>query len=512
VLYDQDMIDGDTSLEGLVDDGVFLSKTAKNSDGTAETGQIQRVKTRFSKRNGSYVKPNFGHSDLPNRALGGGKQQTGGLGREVGRNRNQAREHDLHSGQQRRSANRPEKITIDNDTPRRSARCPKPSEKMIQIKKELQEETDSSESDEDFKVVKNSVKGRKIIVKVELQDVDNKTRIADAKTQNDPKKLVYGLRRSSRISKPTKEILEFRKATNDEDVNEIVKTRGAHHKKFKLTADPKDNSLVNIKVRKSVHVQYPNPVDENSNLRPNTRSHTFNTGTASNATLYQGSPTNLSCEWENLSPSMNGTTLKTRSGKSLGGQWKLTRSISAHNTAMTNSPSNTKLVSSATRALSASPGVSNQPTEVPPPPIKRKVDQPPSSDMSVGVSSAGTSRIGADGENLSIRTNSLIVLTEAENDEVGGVHFSPDGLMDPVGDPRNWNCFQCVYQLTRLDERLAITDLDPLMDKKVDGDALIKSSLSDLVNVVGMEYSPAVRVVFLMQQMGKEAANCGSDP
>jgi len=439
VLYDQDMIDGDTSLEGLVDDGVFLSKTAKNSDGTAETGQIQRVKTRFSKRNGSYVKPNFGHSDLPNRALGGGKQQTGGLGREVGRNRKQAREHDLHSGQQRRSANRPEKITIDNNTPRRSARCPKPSEKMIQIKKELQEETDSSESDEDFKVVKNSVKGRKIIVKVELQDVDNKTRIADAKTQNNPKKLVYGLRRSSRISKPTKEILEFRKATNDEDVNEIVKTRGAHHKKFKLTADPKDNSLVNIKVRKSVHVQYPNPVDENSNLRPNTRS-------------------------------------------------------------------------TATRALSASPGVSNQPTEVPPPPIKRKVDQPPSSDMSVGVSSAGTSRIGVDGENLSIRTNSLIVLTEPENDEVGGVHFSPDGLIDPVGDPRNWNCFQCVYQLTRLDERLAITDLDPLMDKKVDGDALMKSSLSDLVNVVGMEYSPAVRVVFLMQQMGKEAANCGSDP
>ena len=49
---------------------------------------------------------------------------------------------------------------------------------------------------------------------------------------------------------------------------------------------------------------------------------------------------------------------------------------------------------------------------------------------------------------------------------------------------------------------------------QVDGDALMKSSLSDLVNVVGLEYSPAVRVIFLVQQIkardttGK-GGNCG---
>ena len=444
MLYDQDMIDGDTSLEGLVDEEVFLLNTENNSNGTKKTGQIQRVKTRFSKRNRSYDKLNFGHNDLPIRALGGGKQLTGGLGRDVGRNRNQAREHDLQRGQQRKIANRPQKITIDNDTPRRSARCPKPSEKMIQIKKELQEETDSGESDEDFQVVKNSVKERKFIIEVELQG-DDKTRIVDkSKTKNDPKKLVCGLRRSSRITKPTKEILEFRKAVNDEDVNKFVRTRGAQHKKLKLTADSEENSLGKIRLRKSVHIlQFPNPVDENSNMLPNTRSHTFNTGTA----------------------------LKTSSGKPLDGQWKLTRSISAHSTTMTNSTSNTKLVSSATRALSASPGAStragalsaypgastqalsaspgasNQSTEVPPS-VEMKVDQPPSPgkrnrqpSKSVGICSAGTSRVGEDGENLG-----LIVLTEVENDE-GVVHFGPDALMEPVGDPRNWNCFQVILCL-----------------------------------------------------------------
>ena len=47
---------------------------------------------------------------------------------------------------------------------------------------------------------------------------------------------------------------------------------------------------------------------------------------------------------------------------------------------------------------------------------------------------------------------------------------------------------------------------------QVDGDALIKSSLSDLVNVVGLEYSPAVRVIFLVQQIqSRESIGMGGN-
>jgi len=68
-------------------------------------------------------------------------------------------------------------------------------------------------------------------------------------------------------------------------------------------------------------------------------------------------------------------------------------------------------------------------------------------------------------------------------------------------NPRSWNFEQLVTELADRDQLLALEHLQPLVDMQVDGDALLKSSLTDLVNVVGMQYSPAVRVLKIVRDL-----------
>ena len=65
----------------------------------------------------------------------------------------------------------------------------------------------------------------------------------------------------------------------------------------------------------------------------------------------------------------------------------------------------------------------------------------------------------------------------------------------PRSNPRYWNYEQLVGELCRRDRMIKFEELGPLMDNKVDGDALMKSSFKMLRDDLGLAYSPAVRVL-----------------
>eukprot|EP00092_Neocalanus_flemingeri_P102601 GFUD01131242.1.p1 GENE.GFUD01131242.1~~GFUD01131242.1.p1 ORF type:complete len:583 (+),score=171.20 GFUD01131242.1:51-1799(+) len=554
VLYDQDMIDGDTSMEGLVDDEEEV--LSKGEKAVVETGH------RIDKTVEPTGKLSPGHDNLSTakRSLVRGKHQTGRFKREsVKKNHKQTSKRNLHCRKKGKvispeSIERPFYHIIDEDTPRRSARCTKPSKKMIQIKKELQEVNDCDKEFEDLQIVRKSTGKR--ILKCRVPYDNHKTRLGD-KTQclkiSKPEKLVSHIRRSPRISKPTRQARELRKPEElvhvrrspriSKPTKEILEFRnnikaddekigsGSGQIKSKLMGDSVNNSRGNIKTRNLSGQCVKEPVNQNCSQSPTSGScDNIDTDIASSESPHQASSLNLS--WDLEKSGQSNTSLVNASKTSLDIVNQSNSSISGK-----------RLVSSAMYTVS-SPGITNQSKL--PPPIRREVYKPPSSGKlkrkqgtSVELCSSGTSSVtpvkvrsskelleresdameddvGAllrntsmDGEHSNSWKNSLIVLTESDdtNDD-NGDHIVPaaPAPMKLSKDPRNWNCVQCVYQLTRLDERLAMTDLGPLLEMKVDGDALVKSSLSDLVNVVGLEYSPAVRVVFQIQQMCKEVA------
>ena len=118
VLYDQEMINGERSLEGVLDEDLSLSKKRWSS-------RRLKIKSRKLIRNlrpsSESVSPGSTDSD-PEYMLGGDDEA-----REI--------------------------VEIDEATPRRSARYSKLSQKIIQIKKERREETDHHE--DSAKLVKN---------------------------------------------------------------------------------------------------------------------------------------------------------------------------------------------------------------------------------------------------------------------------------------------------------------------------------------------------------------------
>eukprot|EP00092_Neocalanus_flemingeri_P102602 GFUD01131243.1.p1 GENE.GFUD01131243.1~~GFUD01131243.1.p1 ORF type:complete len:486 (+),score=130.82 GFUD01131243.1:45-1502(+) len=396
----------------------------------------------------------------------------------------------------------PELITAclknDNATPRRSARCPTPSKKVI-----LNRESYCDQQYESLHTVMNSVKSRKG-VHVRVPTDDDKTRLRD-KTQDSlgigmQDKFVCGRRRSPRFSKPTKEILAFRNSID-------MPSRLSYRKKRKLAGSSKAR-----KARKVLGQSVQPLVDENSNLNLSTISISdddFNTGIASSESPPHASPTphasppphaspsNLSCELEKFGYSNTGIATNTSF-----------RTV--------NHTNSTESITESQPPVE-SPGITSNTPELPPP-IGSALNSEGITPVQVRSSEEllDRKRNGHEEDASSLlpntyldgahtRKNRMVVLTENDDDEYED-HIVPAAPMQLTGDPSNWSCVQCVYQLTRLDERLTITDLKPLLEKKVDGDALLKSSLSDLVNVVGLEYSPAVRVVFQIQQMCKEVA------
>eukprot|EP00092_Neocalanus_flemingeri_P102541 GFUD01131168.1.p1 GENE.GFUD01131168.1~~GFUD01131168.1.p1 ORF type:complete len:334 (+),score=86.29 GFUD01131168.1:74-1075(+) len=64
----------------------------------------------------------------------------------------------------------------------------------------------------------------------------------------------------------------------------------------------------------------------------------------------------------------------------------------------------------------------------------------------------------------------------------------------PSCDPRNWTYDQVVGELCRMDSRLLMKDLDPLWDKKVAGDVLLRCSLEVLLTVLKLDFNTAIRV------------------
>jgi len=70
-------------------------------------------------------------------------------------------------------------------------------------------------------------------------------------------------------------------------------------------------------------------------------------------------------------------------------------------------------------------------------------------------------------------------------------------------DPRLWAYEEVVGQLCQMDKKLKITDLKTLIDKKVDGDVLLKCSLDILMNVLKLDFTVAMRVDSQISKMKK---------
>ena len=169
VLSEQQMIGGETSLEGVVYEDLSLSKKRKSS------GRFKMKSRKFNRNlrpRSESLSPGMTDFD-PEYVLGGDDEA-----REI--------------------------VEIDEDIPRRSARCCKLSQKIIQIKKERQEETDYNE--DAAKLVKN----RKRYHLVEINNINDEI-------NERAEELPAGIRRSSRTSKPTKEIMNFRKELEDDN-------------------------------------------------------------------------------------------------------------------------------------------------------------------------------------------------------------------------------------------------------------------------------------------------------
>merc|ERR1719318_573242 len=186
VLYDQEMIDGDTSMEGLVDENMWLSKKRN----IKSRKLIRKLRPRGKSASSGNLAANLVTPDpeyIPKR-----------------------KDHEKKI------------IEINEATPRRSARCCKLSKIMIQIKEEMQEETDQK------KDVGHSV--------------EKGNRVTKVKTYNNNIEIIQktcdGLRRSSRIKKSTKEILNYRKELKDgvygvEDDDSDVESSGSYLQKSK---------------------------------------------------------------------------------------------------------------------------------------------------------------------------------------------------------------------------------------------------------------------------------------
>merc|ERR1719318_1057754 len=391
VLYDQEMIDGDTSMEGLVDENMWLSKK-------------RNIKSRKFMRK---VRPR------------GKSASSGNLAANV-----VAPDPEYIP---KRKDHEKKIIEINEATPRRSARCCKLSKKMIQIKEEMREETDHK--------------------KDVGHCVEKGNRVTKVKTYNNNIEIIQktcdGLRRSSRIKKSTKEILNYRKELQDgvygvEDGDSNVECSGNYlqqskRKKQNLSRRSREEILGENLDKSSPIISQ--DMLNSTDLPPPVRRKVF------------------------TPPAADVTTITPRQARKLCKMTKTVSPVAEHVPAVQVGRTEELLADSA------------------------------SHDNAVRSPS-------------SHKIKKLLVLTESEEErDDEDDQLFPAALMKPMENPRDWNCFQCVYELSKLDARLTISDLDPLLQKKVDGDALMKSSLSDLVNVVGLEYSPAVRVIFLVQQI-----------
>jgi len=414
VLYDQEMINGEKSMEGVVDEDLSLSKRTKSS------GRL-KIKSRKLMRNlrprTEFVGP--GSTDSDPEYMRGGNDEARMF------------------------------VEIDEATPRRSARCCKLSWKIIQIKKERQE-TDLHE--DAAKLVKN----RK---KYHLVEINNITREIYERAEEIP----AGLRRSSRICKPTKEIMNFRKEHKDDNTDVESRRSYLHKSKKKLyraktSRAPEKASSINSKQR--VKCSYSNADDVSHPTSP--------------GLTRMPPPVSRQVVKPPAEEVADVTTITPRQARKLCTLRMNIPSVSEH--FQVRPLVELLAVTSCENAETSGSPLPKDATEDSTSPKKKK----------------------------------LVVLTESE----GRKHneddkLPPSTLKEPMQDMRDWNCFQCVYELSKLDDRLTISDLDPLLEKMVDGDALMKSSLSDLVNVVGLQYSPAVRVVFLVQQMVEETSGEG---
>jgi len=335
-----------------------------------------------------------------------------------------------------------ETVEIDETTPRRSARCCKLSQKMIQIKKEMQEETEQQE--EAIKLVKK----RKTYPQVEMNKNNDKI-------NERPEEIPTGLRRSSRTSKPTKEIVNCREELKDDNIG--VKRRGRYLHRSKKLNLIENASLVNSEQRVRCSSSTAEPV-----------SHPTSLGVTMMPPPVKRKVSRPPAEEQDAGADI--TTITPGQARKMCTMMKNIPQASEHVLAVQVRPLEELLAVSSCEDTEI---FSENTTEDPTSPKKKK----------------------------------FVVLTESEGgNDKEDAQLSPATLMKPVHDMRDWNCFQCVYELTRKDARLTMADLDPLLEKMVDGDALMKSSLSDLVNVVGLQYSPAVRVVFLVQKMTEDAS------
>jgi len=307
---------------------------------------------------------------------------------------------------------------------------------MIQIKKEMQEETEQQE--EAIKLVKK----RKTYPHVEINN-DN------ANINERPEEIPAGLRRSSRTSKPIKEMVNCREELKDDNIG--VKRRGSYL--------AENASSVNSEQRVRYSFSTAEPV-----------SHPTSPGLARMPPPVKRKVTRPPAE-EQAAAGADVTPITPGQARKMCTMMKNIPQTSEHVSAVQVRPLEELLAVS-----------SCEDTE---------------------ISSEDTTE-----DPISRKKKKFVVLTESggSKDNEDAAQLSPATLMKPVQDMRDWNCFQCVYELTRKDARLTMADLDPLLEKMVDGDALMKSSLSDLVNVVGLQYSPAVRVVFLVQKMTEDAS------
>jgi len=407
VLYYKELIIGETSLEGGVDEDLRLSKKRK---GSVRLKMKSKKLIRNLRSSRESVTPESTDSD-PEFMPGG---------------------YDTAS----------EIVEIDETTPRRSARCCKLSQKIIQIKKERQEGINRQE--DAAKLVK---KGRRY-PQIAINTISNET-------DRGLREIPDGLRRSARTSKPTEEILKFRKELEEDNTGVIRRDSYPYksNKKFNLSQCQYGKS---------------GSTEEVSSLNSFKRRVSCS---SSNAELvfHPTSPRKSPPVRRKVSSPPGGEVATPRQARNLCTQMLNIPPASEHVPAVQVRPLEELLFpTSYEDAETARPPFPKDTTEDPISPKKKKFV-----DLSEG---------GSDNEDYQL------------------------SQPKPVQDIRDWNCFQCVYELTKMDARLTMTDLDPLLEKMVDGDALMKSSLSDLVNVVGLQYSPAVRVVFLVQKMTEDAS------
>ena len=395
VLYDQEMIDGDTSMEGLVDEDLWLSRKRKGSK------LMKKLRPRCKSASSGTLTAVVDAPD-PEYMPAGRKDD----GKKI--------------------------VEINEATPRRSARCCKLSKKMIQIKEERQEETDNK--------------------KDVSQPVEKRKRMSKVKTHKNNHQIIEetcdGLMRSSRIRKPTTEILNFRKELKD-DVYELedgdinVERSSSYLQKSKRkkpnlshrsSAETPEKTLekspqVSRERAESSHVITEEMLNS-TDLPPPVRRKVF------------------------TPPAADVTTITPRQARKLCNMTKTVPPVSEH-----------------------VPAVQFRPPEELLAVARHDVDE-----------NSASPPITATRSPSSLKIKKLVVLTESEEErDDQDAQLFPAALMKPMESPRDWNCFQvrrsfcvlnigivstvfmfqCVYELSKLDNRLTISDLDPLLEKKV---------------------------------------------